>query len=204
VPLDFSIHDLSTEAEMAEYARAMAHAFEKYPVIQRAFGQAGGHPLTWAERMVRGSASVRLQVGMRLPVVKVQGRVVGGASLIFPDTQIPDELRNWWPAFIEEAGPECADFFERFLSAVDRIPVPQPNLWLAMLGIEPEFQGIGLGRAMLEHTVEIARSLPGVIGVGLDTELESNVALYERCGFEVLGESRVDDMPIWVLFRATN
>ena len=38
-------------------------------------------------------------------------------------------------------------------------------------------------------------------GVALDTETTANVSLYEHCGYRVTAQSRLEDVPIWCMFR---
>lgn len=192
---------VSTETDLDQYVDSMAEAFREYPVIVRAFADAPGKREDWLRRMVRESAQARAAVGVATPVAFVNEMVVAGAALFVPGVEIPDDVRAWWPRLVAEAGPETGRFFERFIAAAESVELPQPNLYLAMIGVHPTVQGQGVGKALIEHVVEIARTLPGVVGVGLDTEVESNVTVYERCGFTVRGKRSVDELPVWVMFR---
>jgi ribosomal protein S18 acetylase RimI-like enzyme len=69
----------------------------------------------------------------------------------------------------------------------------EPHWYLPMIGVEPARQGKGLGAALLRA------ALLRVDAEGLSAYLEStnprNVPLYERHGFEVIGEIRVGTCP---------
>ncbi|MFL5295056.1 MAG: GNAT family N-acetyltransferase [Phenylobacterium sp.] len=69
----------------------------------------------------------------------------------------------------------------------------EPHWYLSMLGVDPARQGRGLGSALLRHTLAICDS------EGLPAYLESsnpkNVPLYERFGFEVIGQIQPADFP---------
>jgi GNAT superfamily N-acetyltransferase len=69
-----------------------------------------------------------------------------------------------------------------------------------MVGGEPEFQGQGVGRMLIQECADRAKAT-GCSGIGLDTEDEKNVQIYLKCGFEVFAERRVDDLPIYVMWR---
>ena len=69
-----------------------------------------------------------------------------------------------------------------------------------MIGVRPEFQGQGVGRKLLAEVELIGRSIPGCRGVALDTETEHNTRVYQRCGYQIVGETALDDLPIWVMF----
>lgn len=69
----------------------------------------------------------------------------------------------------------------------------EPHWYLPFLGVIPDFQGEGIGRALLEA------SLVQCDAAGLPAYLEStnprNVPLYRRHGFEVSGDIRAGDCP---------
>ena len=70
----------------------------------------------------------------------------------------------------------------------------EPHWYLPMIGVDPSRQSGGVGSALLQHA--LARS----DGEGLHAYLESsnpaNITLYQRQGFEILGEIRVADSPV--------
>lgn len=72
---------------------------------------------------------------------------------------------------------------------------PEEPVWyLAMIGVDPQARNRGLGSALMAH------GLARVDEAGLPAYLESsnprNIPLYERHGFEVLGEIRVGRAPV--------
>lgn len=75
-----------------------------------------------------------------------------------------------------------------------------PHWYLWMIGVDPRFQGKGMGSALLKHMLQrIDRE-------GADAYLESsdprNVPLYQRHGFEVTAVIQVRDVPpITPMFR---
>jgi GNAT superfamily N-acetyltransferase len=82
-----------------------------------------------------------------------------------------------------------------------RHPRKPPHWYLAIMGVVPEWQGRGLGTALM---------LPGLQALdveGLPAYLESSTprsrALYERNGFAVTGEFNLpsDGPPLWQMWR---
>lgn len=93
------------------------------------------------------------------------------------------------PAFAEigaELGQLAGDRAEAF-AATDRVLEPhrptEPAWFLATVGVDPRFQGSGLGAAVIRPGVEAA-SRAGCPAF-LETSNERNVAFYERLGFVV-------------------
>lgn len=128
-------------------------------------------------------------------------RPVGVALLIVPDRPTPPELEAQGRAVLEAAGPRAVQFFRDFLAELEKAGSPKTDVWLGILAVDPECQGLGIGRRLIEATMDVAATIPGCTGVTLDTEGESNVAIYRRCGFEVTKRLQVEDMPIHVMRR---
>lgn len=88
--------------------------------------------------------------------------------------------------------------------AADRLhaeAVTGPHWYLPVLGVDPAFQGQGIGGALLQPVLELAdRDQQACY---LDTNNEKNLPFYERHGFRVAGQLRPDpDGPsVWGLVR---
>lgn len=182
------------------YVEPIARAFEDYVVMRHAFAECPGPRIDWIRRMLRGGYSAKRTAGIPIPVVRCDGDVVGSANLYLPNVQVDEETKSWWPRFLDEAGEGTARFFGRFFEITESVELP-PNILLGMIGVVPEHQGRGAGRTLLEYVIAMAEANPVAQGVALDTEVEENVGLYERFGFQVRGQGSVDEMPIWVMFR---
>jgi ribosomal protein S18 acetylase RimI-like enzyme len=117
---------------------------------------------------------------------------LGGASLWLPPGVHADG--DALGAFVQETvvREDAADVFSA-LEEMDRYHPEEPHWYLAMIGVDPSRQGQGMGSALLKET------LATVDEQGLPAYLESsnpaNVPLYERHGFEVMGEIRGGDGP---------
>ena len=68
-----------------------------------------------------------------------------------------------------------------------------PHLYLWVLGVDPEVQGRGIGRALIKDV--IGRAEARGVPVYLETATQENVAMYRRFGFHPFGEL---DLPSWV------
>ena len=80
-------------------------------------------------------------------------------------------------------------------------PKSEPHYYLMTVGVDPKFQGQGLGSALLGATLEqIDRQhMPAY----LESSSPKNVPLYRRHGFEVVNEfkPRADGPPLWGMWR---
>jgi len=69
----------------------------------------------------------------------------------------------------------------------------EPHWYLPLVGVEPNAQGRGLGGALMRHA--LARcDREGAIAY-LESSNPRNISLYERHGFEVMGEIQVGAAP---------
>lgn len=84
---------------------------------------------------------------------------------------------------------------------VTRSTVPQwAHHYLIMIGVTPESQGKGVGKALLNHLLNTAHADQHSLGVALDTENEVNVNIYRRFGFAVSRETKFNDLPVYCMF----
>ena len=75
---------------------------------------------------------------------------------------------------------------------------PEPFTYLRTLGVDPEHQGRGVGSRLVE---QVLRAAPPALPVYLETAKQQNLSFYARHGFEVAGEFRCLDVPVWRLLR---
>ncbi len=69
----------------------------------------------------------------------------------------------------------------------------EPHWYLPMIGVDPAYQGQGLGSAILEHA--LMRCDEDHTAVYLEASNPKNVPLYERYGFEVAAKLEVGSAP---------
>ena len=75
----------------------------------------------------------------------------------------------------------------------------EPHWYLPMTGVDPTAQGRGHGSALLRHALE-ACDEQGLVA-HLESSSPANLPLYERHGFEVVGEIQVPGSPVMFPMR---
>jgi len=108
------------------------------------------------------------------------------------------------PRAMMQLPKESRERFFRMMHDIDKAHselMPDPHWYLWVLGVAPEAQGQGIGRALLVPILE--RAAADGVPCYLETQTDRNVAFYKKCGFEVLDERAepVCDLPIWYLAR---
>jgi ribosomal protein S18 acetylase RimI-like enzyme len=90
----------------------------------------------------------------------------------------------------------------RALAALESNHPAEPHYYLAFVGVDPEWQGRGLGAALMRPVLD--RCDDEKIPAYLEASSPRNRALYERHGFEVTEEFAVGrgSPPVWRMWRA--
>lgn len=84
---------------------------------------------------------------------------------------------------------------------IDRLHIKEAHWYVAVLGVLPERQGEGLGRALLDPA--LARADRDRLPTYLETSNERNLTFYGRFGFEVMQEVSIPGggPPVWTMLR---
>lgn len=115
-----------------------------------------------------------------------------GAALWLPPGIHPDE--ETMVALVEQHAPDeiKADLFGVF-EQMDKYHPTEPHWYLPLIGVDPSRQGHGIGSSLMKHALETVDRdhLPAY----LESSNPKNISLYERHGFEVIGEIQVGSSP---------
>lgn len=130
-------------------------------------------------------------------------RVFGGALWLPPHEWHLGPLAQLrlLPAMLAVMGSSMARGFSAVQTMEKHHPGHPPHYYLAVLGIEPEYQGRGFGGALMQPVLE--RCDRDRVGAYLESSKRRNVALYERHGFGVVQELELPGggPPIWRMWR---
>jgi len=89
----------------------------------------------------------------------------------------------------------------RYMRLTQSVRPPSPHHYLVLIGVDPDHQGRGFGRLLLEHIHELVDWDPVTSGIGLDTENPDNVKLYERFGYRLTAAKPLGDIMVYCMFR---
>lgn len=113
-------------------------------------------------------------------------------------------LRSGAPAMRRRLGPENTGRVRAMGAFSERIHhkhAPGDHLYLPLLCVEPDRQGQGFARRLLESVLDEARRLK--LECYLETHRESNQGLYQHFGFELAEECTMPgtDLKQWSMLR---
>jgi ribosomal protein S18 acetylase RimI-like enzyme len=178
-----------------EAVKVLADAFVANPLHIAAFGagRVDRNRLFFRiglEHMFTGAAFVAVAGG------KVRGYIHFNAS---PRCLPPAEAI---PAFaaerlqpVKEAVPRLIEWFSRW----SRLDPEEPHAHLGPIGVAPEYQGQGIGAALMNRYVEHLER-EGIEGY-LETDRAGNVEFYKKFGFAVMREEKLIGVDTWYMRR---
>jgi ribosomal protein S18 acetylase RimI-like enzyme len=131
----------------------------------------------------------------------VDGRLVGICSYVRPGCCQPTarEKARLLGAVVRHASLGTTIQALRWLGSWARRDPPEPHWHLEPVGVEREWQGRGIGQALLR---EFCARVDAERGVAyLETDKEVNVQFYEKFGFRTVARAEVIGVPNWFMLR---
>jgi GNAT superfamily N-acetyltransferase len=179
----------------------LAAAFAEYPLLVRLCPDARCRP-----RVVEAFCRVLFRTSVRLDSAFATPDRAAVVCLWPPGSEWPSPwtiVRPGGPSFLWRLGLRGARLLariERELDAARARHVPGPHWYVPLLGVRPDAQRRGLGRAVMRPVFEAAdrAGLP----IYLETVPEVNVTVYQRLGFVLRGRSLLTGgLANWELVR---
>jgi len=198
----------ATPSEHGAAVELLGAAFEHDPAVSAATARAADGAVARCA-IFRSSLAATLQEG-GVVLVAVDGDAILGAAIV------RDPARGHLSATIGRVRAALA--FLPLLRILDLRAITQlndadrasrrhaprePHHVLIAVGVSASARGRGVGRALVEATVDRARADPGSWGVRLETENRGNVGRYERWGFDLISSVEVPPVTVHVMAQPT-
>jgi ribosomal protein S18 acetylase RimI-like enzyme len=183
-----------TEEAVAVAARAMCTSPMAYAVL------GGDHARRYRHTRRLFSRLYLLAAHQRPLVARLDGRIVASTNDLVERAcrARPIDIVRSLPA-LAPVGPRSAVRAARWFNDWEHRDPDRPHAHFGPFGVEPEFQGQGIGSLVLrEYTRRLDESGEHSY---LETEKPENVALYQRFGFEVIDETELFGVPNWFMWR---
>ncbi len=172
----------------------LVRAFEDYPMSRLAIAADG-----YLDRLERYYRLFVTGIGLEHGVVWTSADHNAVAVWTTPGT--PREVFAPYAEEFREIAGDRALPMEAVGQAMAILRPTEPVWILGMIGVDPDHQGRGLGRAVIAPG--LARADEEHAPAFLETQTATNVAFYESLGFTVLGEAELPNggPTNWAMYR---
>lgn len=189
-------------ADVGDVVSVLCESFFDYPVMRFVLGAEGEYSAR-LETLVTFFVMARVIRDEVMLGVRKPSELKAAALVSYPGRgPSPPELGALRDKTWAKLGDGPRSRYEAFGVATARFEVEAEHIHLGMIGVRRSAQGQGLGRLVLDAVHELSNSDPSSSGVTLTTESESNVPLYERFGYELIGAERVGSaLTTWGMYR---
>jgi ribosomal protein S18 acetylase RimI-like enzyme len=193
-----------TRADKTEAVEVLASAFEDYPVMRFVLRDAGEAYPSHLRALVGFFCELRFTRGYPILGVRDDGRLAAVAGINEPEPDPwPPALRQRHDELAELVGRDAVRRLDAFEQASSRHEPAEPHYYLGIIGVRPDAQGRGHARALIEELRRMSDAHARSTGISLSTERAENLPFYRHLGFEVIGESEVENLRTWCLFRTS-
>lgn len=147
-------------------------------------------------------AEVRLCMRRGYPILAQEDSVVLGAAVIYAPGGYPFSRVDQWKLLLSSIlgnGLYNVRDWMHWLDEVDKHHPAEPHFYLEYIAVEPGYQGMGVGSALLQHLVDKADGMH--VGCYLENTNPRNVNLYQRFGFNIIDQEEIIGVPNWFMWR---
>lgn len=116
-----------------------------------------------------------------------------GTALWLPPGVGSDE-ETMMKLFAEHTDDHKKEEMQVVFEHMDQFHPTEPHWYLPMIGVDPLYQGAGIGSALMTEALK-AVDRDGLIAY-LESSNPRNIPLYQRHGFEVIGEIQSGSSPV--------
>lgn len=195
--------------EKPQFTKIMYDAFKSDPLFISAFGKPEQNKPT-ASKFLNAMFDMNIQLGNH-PIGLYNDQKLIGCMLL--ERPMKNKFENFWrmskslitliPTMLNMGG-ETAKFLNDYMNLTRKSAPKQPHHYLSMIGILSTEQGKGLGRKLMQHAIKSSNQDPTSTGIALDTENQSNTAIYEKWKFHLTQQLKVNQMTVYCMFRSVD
>lgn len=148
------------------------------------------------------SAEMVASLHLGYPIqVNEDGKIVAAALIYPPGTYPLPRFEQWIFLFKSVLGNGWYDVrsWVKWLNEVDKVHPTKPHYYLEYIGVDPTYQGMGYGSAIMEHLV--AKADQEGVGCYLENANPHNIPFYKRFGFTIANEKEIIGFTTWFMWR---
>jgi GNAT superfamily N-acetyltransferase len=190
------------ENDISELTTVLVSAFHDYEVMQYMFSDTGqGYETLVGEYL---SLICAASVANRWPCLHIREEdklVAVLAARGVGNVDWPPTIEQKLKKLFDKAEPGTAERIERYEQEALLIQAEEAHIHVEVLGVDVEYQGKGYAGELLRAVQQLSILDKNSQGVGLNTGSSGNLPFYEHLGYQIVGETRIDNLHSWSLFR---
>jgi ribosomal protein S18 acetylase RimI-like enzyme len=189
-------------AHIVEAAHVLSRAFADDPLMRYLFAEHGQDYRACLRAIFQYQCALQLELQWPLLGVVPRTRIAGVVAIVLPEQRKwPKSILKLQAALTRQIGSQAIERLDRYAARTNGHFPNDPLFYVRMIGVRPESQGQGYARLLLEAVQRRSEAHPKSTGVALDTENATNVEIYKRMGYQVVGQATVDTITIWCMVR---
>ena len=185
-----------------EVVKVFKESFYDYPVMKYILGENPEYNER-LNKLIEFFVAARIYRGE--PIIGIYNKefLAGAAVVSLPgNIQTPEKLKEHRITLWKELGTEEQNRYEKYGKAAADLMPEEPHHHLNMIGVLPLYQGKNFARKLISEVYNLVEADSHSSGLSLSTETESNVKLYLHLGFEMIGETKVENnLTTWAFFK---
>lgn len=167
-------------SEADRFAATLTLALCADPVVRWAMPDANQHMNTLMPLVGAFGGDAAMDQGTAYVIGDFKGAIIWLAPGVHTND---DELGEIFAKNLDE--PHLSEVYSLFEAMADYHP-SEPHWYLPLIGVDPAYQRQGLGSALLHHAVAVCDETRTL--AYLESTSPASLSLYQRHGFEVIGE----------------
>ncbi len=177
--------------------------FENYPLMEFFFGDKYKQSMKYLIESMCDETSIAdnfLLGGF------VEGKLQGVAFITPPqkpknNQEMESITSDSEEEFAKAIGEEALMRIEAYSNLKKANKPSSPHFYINALGVHPQSQGKGIGKAILSQVHEMSEQDYDSQGVALDTQTLENVGYYQRFGYDVSTTAELENVKNWFMLR---
>jgi GNAT superfamily N-acetyltransferase len=189
---------------IGEVADVLCEAFYDYPVIKYVLGEKEDYD-NRIRRLITFFVFARaFRNEPMLGIYNSDNKLVAAAIVTLPgEILVPEELKRKREILWNELGNEEEARYANYGNAAFSLLPNEPHHHLNMIGVRNAYQRKGLARQLINKFEELVAEHSLSFGLSLNTEVKSNVEFYLHLGYNLVGQTKVDEgIDTWGFFKS--
>lgn len=151
----------------------------------------------------RAACITRLAYNQPLIALEWNNKMVAVACIQTTYTPAETEsVKRAWSKVAGLIGPSGVARLEEYVELRKKNLPPRLHYYLVCIGVDPTYQSMGFGKALMGCVVEKAQADTTAAGIMLDTDGDKNLVFYERCGYTVAGKENLGGVNLLFMYKA--